>query len=82
VLRPEGGVFSVLPRLVVQDCRNGMTITRGAMLAAHPGERLDEGPVTWSGRHPGQDARAADVEQAGNAGPACAMIFRACFTVT
>jgi hypothetical protein len=49
VLRPEGGAFSLLPRLVVRVGRNGMTTTRGAMLAAHPGDRLDEGPVSRSG---------------------------------
>lgn len=43
------GAFTLLPRLVVQVCRNGMTIARGAMRAVHLGERLDEGPVTWSG---------------------------------
>jgi hypothetical protein len=43
------GAFSLVPRLVVQVCRNGMTITRDAMRAVHLGERLDEGMVTWSG---------------------------------
>ena len=43
------GAFTLMPRLVVQVCRNGMTITRDAMRAVHLGERLDEGPVTWSG---------------------------------
>ncbi|MGH3155607.1 MAG: DUF932 domain-containing protein [Streptosporangiaceae bacterium] len=43
------GAFTLLPRLVVQVCRNGMTITRDAMRAVHLGERLDEGVVTWSG---------------------------------
>ncbi len=43
------GAFSLVPRLVVQVCRNGMTITRDAMRAVHLGERLDEGIVTWSG---------------------------------
>jgi hypothetical protein len=43
------GAFTLTPRLVVQVCRNGMTITRDAMRAVHLGERLDEGVVSWSG---------------------------------
>jgi hypothetical protein len=43
------GAFTLLPRLVVQVCRNGMTITRDAIRAVHLGERLEEGVVTWSG---------------------------------
>jgi hypothetical protein len=43
------GAFSLVPRLVVQVCRNGMTITRDAMRAVHLGERLEEGVVSWSG---------------------------------
>ena len=43
------GAFTLVPRLVVQVCRNGLTITRDAMRAVHLGERLDEGVVTWSG---------------------------------
>src|SRR5262249_24204171 len=40
--------FSLTPRLVVQVCRNGMTITSDAMRAVHLGERLEEGVVSWS----------------------------------
>jgi len=43
------GAFTLTPRLVVQVCRNGMTITKDAIRAVHLGERLDEGVVTWSG---------------------------------
>jgi len=43
------GAFTLTPRLVVQVCRNGMTITKDAVRTVHLGERLDEGPVTWSG---------------------------------
>jgi hypothetical protein len=43
------GAFTLTPRLVVQVCRNGMTITRDAVRAVHLGERLDQGVVTWSG---------------------------------
>ena len=42
------GAFSLTPRLVVQVCRNGMTITRDAMRVVHLGERLDQGVVSWS----------------------------------
>jgi hypothetical protein len=42
------GAFSVTPRLVVQVCRNGMTITRDAQRVVHLGERLKEGAVSWS----------------------------------
>ena len=43
------GAFTLTPRLVVQVCRNGLTITRDALRAVHLGERLDEGVVSWSG---------------------------------
>jgi len=43
------GAFTLTPRLVVQVCRNGMTITRDAIRAVHLGERLGEGVITWSG---------------------------------
>jgi hypothetical protein len=43
------GAFTLTPRLVVQVCRNGMTITRDAVRAVHLGERHEEGIVTWSG---------------------------------
>jgi hypothetical protein len=42
------GAFTLTPRLVVQVCRNGMTLTRDALRAVHLGERLEEGTVTWS----------------------------------
>jgi hypothetical protein len=42
------GAFSLIPRLVVEICRNGMTMSRDAMRAVHLGERLDEGIVSWS----------------------------------
>jgi len=41
------GAFTLTPRLVVQVCRNGLTITKDAIRAVHLGERLDEGVVTW-----------------------------------
>ena len=42
------GAFTLTPRLVVQVCRNGLTLTRDAMRSVHLGERLEEGMVTWS----------------------------------
>lgn len=42
------GAFTITPRLVVQVCRNGMTITKDAMRAVHLGSKLDEGRVRWS----------------------------------
>jgi hypothetical protein len=44
-----GGAFSIVPRLVVQICSNGMVITRDAMRAVHLGSRLDDGVITWTG---------------------------------
>ena len=43
------GAFSITPRLVVQVCRNGMTITKDALRAVHLGGRLDDGVIRWSG---------------------------------
>src|SRR5580704_1877473 len=42
------GAFTLTPRLVVQICRNGMTISRDAIRSVHHGGKLDEGVVTWS----------------------------------
>lgn len=43
-----GGAFTIAPRLVVQICRNGMTINADALRSVHLGGRLDEGIVRWS----------------------------------
>ena len=43
------GAFTLTPLLVLQVCRNGMTITRDASRYVHHGERLEEGVVAWSG---------------------------------
>lgn len=43
------GAFTLTPRLVVQICANGMTITKDALRAVHLGERHEQGVVTWSG---------------------------------
>jgi len=42
------GAFTLTPRLVVQVCDNGMTITRDALRSIHLGGRLDEGVIRWS----------------------------------
>lgn len=42
------GAFSITPRLIVQACKNGLTIKADAMRAIHVGARLDDGPVRWS----------------------------------
>ena len=43
------GAFTITPRLVVQVCRNGMTITKDALRAVYLGGRLDDGVIRWSG---------------------------------
>lgn len=42
------GAFTITPRLMVQVCRNGLTINRDAVRSVHLGGRLEEGVVTWS----------------------------------
>lgn len=42
------GAFTITPRLVVQVCRNGMTIKRDAMRAQHLGAKLEAGIIRWS----------------------------------
>ena len=42
------GAFTLTPRLVVQVCDNGMTITRDALRNVHLGGRMDEGIIQWS----------------------------------
>jgi hypothetical protein len=42
------GAFTITPRLVVQVCRNGMTITKDALRAVHLGGRLEDGVIRWS----------------------------------
>ena len=43
-----GGAFTIVPRLTVQVCSNGMTMTKDAVRAIHLGEKLDEGVIRWS----------------------------------
>lgn len=42
------GAFTITPRLVVQVCNNGMTITRDAVSKVHLGGRLDAGVVRYA----------------------------------
>jgi hypothetical protein len=42
------GAFTITPRLTVEVCRNGLTISTDAVRAVHLGGRLDEGVVRWS----------------------------------
>lgn len=41
------GSFSITPRLIIQVCSNGMTITKDAMRAIHLGGKMDEG-IRWT----------------------------------
>ena len=43
-----GGAFTITPRLVVQVCSNGMTITKDALRAVHLGGRLEDSVIRWS----------------------------------
>jgi hypothetical protein len=43
-----GGAASITPRLVVQVCRNGMTIAEDSHRAVHLGGKLGEGVIDWS----------------------------------
>jgi len=42
------GSFSITPRITVQVCSNGMTITRDALREIHLGGRIEEGVIRWS----------------------------------
>lgn len=43
------GRLTVVPRLHVLVCKNGLQITKDAMAKTHLGGQMDEGVVTWSG---------------------------------
>ena len=43
-----GGAFTITPRLVVQVCSNGMTMTKDALRSIHLGAKQDDGVVRWS----------------------------------
>src|SRR5262245_30508488 len=43
-----GGASTITPRLVVQVCTNGMTVTKDALRSVHLGGKLEEGVIQWS----------------------------------
>lgn len=43
------GSFTIVPRLEVEICSNGMRMTKDAFRKIHLGARLDEGAIRWSG---------------------------------
>lgn len=43
-----GGAFSIVPRLIVQVCRNGLTINQDVIRHVHLGAKLDQGLIQWS----------------------------------
>jgi hypothetical protein len=42
------GAFSIVPRLIVEVCSNGMTIQKDAVRNVHLGGKLDHGVIRWS----------------------------------
>lgn len=42
------GKFSIMPRVVVQACKNGVTFAADSLDKVHLGGRLDEGVIKWS----------------------------------
>lgn len=42
------GAFSIVPRLVIEVCKNGMKITKDALRQVHIGSRMDEGTIRWT----------------------------------
>lgn len=43
-----GGAFTIVPRLTVQVCSNGMVVSKDAMRAVHMGGKMEEGLIRWS----------------------------------
>ena len=43
-----GGAFTLTPRLRVEVCKNGMTITKDALRSVHLGGKMDDGVIRWS----------------------------------
>lgn len=43
-----GGAFTIVPRLRVEVCKNGLTINKDALRAVHLGGQLDDGVIRWS----------------------------------
>lgn len=42
------GAFTIAPQVIVQACRNGMTVSKEAVRKTHLGEKLEAGVVQWS----------------------------------
>jgi hypothetical protein len=42
------GAFTITPRITVEVCTNGMTVTKDAERAVHLGGRMEEGVIEWS----------------------------------
>lgn len=51
------GAFSIVPRLIVEVCSNGMTIQRDAVRNVHLGGKLEHGIVRW-----GADTEATNLK--------------------
>jgi len=43
-----GGAWTITPRITVEVCTNGMTITKDALRGVHLGGRMEEGVIRWS----------------------------------
>jgi hypothetical protein len=43
-----GGAYTITPRVVIEVCKNGMTVSKDAMRAVHLGGILTDGTVKWS----------------------------------
>lgn len=43
------GAFSLVPRIIVEICNNGMTMTKDALRNVHLGSKMEDGVVQWSG---------------------------------
>lgn len=43
-----GGAFTLVPRVLVKICGNGLVVKRDAMRRTHLGSKLEEGIVQWS----------------------------------
>lgn len=43
-----GGAFTIVPRIVIKVCKNGLTLTGNALRAVHLGSKMDAGIVQWS----------------------------------
>lgn len=42
------GAWTVTPRMVIEVCNNGLTVTKDALRGVHLGSRMDDGVIRWS----------------------------------